>query len=120
MHHRFWGPTRDKLRAGSLLIVNSTLFEGELDRDAHRVFEVPASEIATGISGPMGASMVAIAAYAKLTGLVELDSLVEAMTSSLPPYRRQHLASNTELLRAGDALFDAAAVPAWEAVEGAA
>jgi 2-oxoglutarate ferredoxin oxidoreductase subunit gamma len=120
MHHRFWGPTQAKLRKGSLLLVNSTLFEAELDRDLHRVFEVPASEIATGISGPMGASMVAIAAYAKLTGLVELDSLVEAMTSSLPPYRRQHVESNTELLRAGFALFDAVEVPAWEAVEGAA
>jgi len=120
MHHRFWSPTLKKLQRGSLLLVDSTLFEAELDREAHRVFEVPASEIATGISGPMGASMVAIAAYAKLTGLVELDSLVEAMTRSLPPYRRQHIASNSKLLRSGFAFFDAADVPAWEAVEGAA
>jgi len=122
MHHRFWAPTRGKLQRGSLLLVNSTLFEAEdeLERELLRVFEVPASEIATGISGPMGASMVAIAAYARLTGIVELDSLVEAMTSSLPPYRRQHVTSNTELLRAGFAFFDASEVPAWEAVEGAA
>ncbi len=120
LHHRFWQPIRAKLAAGSLLVVNSTLFEEDLDSGRYRSFEVPATQIADDHGNKAGASMVAIGGYAKLTGLVALESLIEAMRSSLPAYRQQHADVNEKLLRAGFAHFAAVEVPAWEALDGVA
>jgi Pyruvate/2-oxoacid:ferredoxin oxidoreductase gamma subunit len=96
------------------------LFEGELDRSRYRVFEIPATDLAAGLGLPMAASMVMAGAYAGVTGLVELDSVIAGMRESLPPYRQQHAAGNERAIRVG---FDATedngsrlAAPAWEAV----
>jgi Pyruvate/2-oxoacid:ferredoxin oxidoreductase gamma subunit len=117
IHHRFFEPIRRKLRPGALLLRNSTLFDAPVDRDAHRVFDVPATEIASRIHSAMGASMVAIGAYAKLTAIVGLDSLVDAMRSSLPPYRQQHADSNAKLLAAGFEVFEKPEFPLWQEAE---
>ena len=119
VHHQFWEPTRAKLRPGSIVCVNSSLFGGDLDRGDWRVFEVPATEIATSLGGRLAAALVLTAAFARLTGLVGLESLQAGLRESLPPYRRQHLELNAKALQAG---FDAVAriaAPAW-AVEAAA
>ncbi len=65
----------------------------------------------------MALSMILVGAFASLTGLVGLDSLVAGMSEAMPSYRRQHIATNEKALRAG---FDAAprgAAPAWSAGE---
>ncbi|MBW2268109.1 MAG: 2-oxoacid:acceptor oxidoreductase family protein [Deltaproteobacteria bacterium] len=120
LHHLFWQPVRAKLPAGALLLVNSTLFEEALEPGHYRLFEVPATQIADEHGSKAGASMVAIGGYAKLTGIVAIESLIEAMRSSLPAYRQQHAEVNEALLRVGFAHFDAVEVPAWEVLEGAA
>ncbi len=117
MHHEYWESLRSKLRPGGLVLVNSTLFEGRLDRDAQRVIDVPATELAAGVGSPLSAAMVLIGAYAAVTGLVEFGSLIRAMEQSLPPYRKQHVQTNAKALRAG---FDSApqgAAPAWPAAD---
>lgn len=113
MHHAFWEPQRAKLRPGAVVVLNASLFQGEIDRARHRVFDIEATRIATELGSPLAASLVLVAAYAALTGLVRVESLVEAMADSVPPYRRQHLEGNERALRAG---FDAVAgplAPAW-------
>ncbi len=114
MHHEFWEAMRAKLYAGSLVVVNSSLFEGEVDRDAHRVFEIPATRVASDLGSPLAASMVLIGAYAGLTGLVAFESLADAMEETLPPYRRQHAPTNVKALRAGFDGVPHGEVPAWE------
>jgi 2-oxoglutarate ferredoxin oxidoreductase subunit gamma len=117
MHHEYWETLRSKLRPGGLVLVNSTLFEGRLDREAQRVIDVPATELAAGVGSSLAAAMVLVGAYAAVTGLVGFDSLVRAMEESLPPYRSQHIQTNAKALRAG---FDAVpqdVVPAWPTVE---
>ncbi|MEE8475540.1 MAG: 2-oxoacid:acceptor oxidoreductase family protein [Myxococcota bacterium] len=117
MHHEYWETLRSKLRPGGLVLVNSTLFEGHLDREAQRVIDVPATELAAGVGSSLAAAMVLVGAYAAVTGLVGFDSLVRAMEESLPPYRSQHIQTNAKALRAG---FDAVpqdVVPAWPTVE---
>jgi len=118
MHHQFWGPAQARMRPGAVVVVNHPVFAAEIDRRAHRVFEVPAVEIATRIGSPLAASMVLVAAHARITGLVGLEALVAGMRESVPPYRRQHVEANEKALRAG---FEAAApaVPAWAASEAA-
>jgi Pyruvate/2-oxoacid:ferredoxin oxidoreductase gamma subunit len=120
MHHKFWAPLSGKLKSGGVAMINSSLFEGDLDHARYRVFEVPATDLAAELGVPMAASMVMAGAYAAVTGLVEVESVIEGMRESLPPYRQQHAAGNERAIRAG---LDAAqrngsrlAAPAWEAV----
>ncbi len=113
MHHAFWEPLRKKLRPRAVVILNSTLFEGAVDREAQCVFDVPATRIATELGNPLAGALVLIGAYAGLTDLVGVDSLVRAMRESVPAYRRQHVADNEKALRAGFASLEANAAPAW-------
>ena len=119
MHHQFWPPLRAKLRPRAVVVLNSSIFEGEVDRRAHRVFEVPATELAAKLGSPMAASMVATGAFARLTGLVRLDSLLAGMRESVPSYRRQHLELNERALRTGFDAVPGAAASAWAAEEAA-
>ena len=64
--------------------------------------------------------MVLVAAYAGLTGLLAVDSLVEAMRECVPAYRRQHLEANEKALRAGFGSVAWNAAPAWAEEETAA
>ncbi len=114
VHHSFWEPTRARLAPGAVLVVNESLFEGDLDRTSLRVFDVPATRIANEVGSPLAASLVLVGAYASLTALVGLESLVEAMRHSLPAYRRQHAEGNEKALRAGFEAVPAAAAPAWQ------
>jgi len=113
MHHQYWDSLRAKLRPSAAVVVNSPLFEGEVDRTVHRVFEVDATGTANALGSVLAASMVITGAYAAITGLVSLDALVAAMRDSLPPYRRQHAELNERALRKGYELMERNVVPAW-------
>ena len=65
------------------------------------------------LQGPMGASLVFLAAFCNLTQLVKLDALIEAMRASVPSYRQQHVESNARALQSGWALLPSGAAPAW-------
>ncbi len=113
MHHDFAGPTLARLRPGSVVLVNTTVVRG-LDLDeTWQVVEVAASDLAVGVGTIVAASMVMTGAYAAVTGLVGLESLVAASTASLPPYRTQHAALNEQALRVGWASVTAGSAPAW-------
>ena len=60
MHHKFWEPMVAKLRPGAVVLVNSSLFEGDVDREAHQVIDVPVTDIAADLGNSMGASMVMV------------------------------------------------------------
>ena len=53
MHHKFWEPMVAKLRPGAVVLVNSSLFEGEVDREAHQVFDVPVTDMAADLGNSM-------------------------------------------------------------------
>lgn len=113
MHHDYSGPTLARLRPGSVVMLNSTVFERAIDRDAYVVVDVPATSVAVDLGNIMAASMVMVGAYSAVTSLVPLDALVDAVTGALPSYRARHVALNQDALRAG---FDAAPdvrVEAW-------
>lgn len=101
MHDKFWEPVARKLRDGALVCVNDATFETPLDGDRHRVVRVPATDLATELGNPMGASMVMAGAFAALSDLVGHEALVEGMRASIPPYRSQHIEANEIALRAG-------------------
>lgn len=105
MHHDYVEPTLRRLRPGSVVLRNSTVYEGEVDVDGVELHDVPATELAVRVGNIMTASMVMTGAHARVTRLVGLDALEAAVAQALPPYRAKHVALNVAALRAG-----------WEAV----
>ena len=116
MHHDFSEPTRAKLRPGSLVLVNTTVFEGTFDPTEYRVVEVPATDLAVDLGNIMTASMIMLGVYAAVTGIVALASLDAAVTESLPAYRTQHVARNVAAIGAGFAFAPRDLAPAWTEV----
>ena len=118
MHHDYWGFVRDRLRPGSVVLVNTTVFRGDLERDGLHVVDLAATDLAVDVGNIMAATVVMVGALSALSGLVSLDSLVAAVPEALPPYRTKHIAVNQDALRAGFAAVTPGTVPAW-ATEGA-
>ena len=116
MHHDYVEPTLGRLRAGSVVLVNSTLFDRSLDRDDCTVIGLPATGLAVDAGNIMVASMVMLGAYAATTDIVSMESLADAVAASLPSYRTQHVALNVSALRAGFDAVPRGAAPAWEQV----
>jgi Pyruvate/2-oxoacid:ferredoxin oxidoreductase gamma subunit len=122
MHHEHAGPTCRRLHPDGVLLVNSTVVGDRLAAVAEQgtgpgaptVVEVPATELAGEVGSLMAASMVMLGAYAAVTGLVGLPSLVSALPEALPSYRRQHIESNEAALRAGHEAAPAGLAPAWQ------
>lgn len=100
MHGRYWPGVAARLRPGGLAVVNTTV-AGTLDPDGFEVVDVPAGDIAAGLGSQMAAGFVLLGAYAAVTGMAGLESLVAAMKELVPPYRTQHVALNEAALRAG-------------------
>jgi Pyruvate/2-oxoacid:ferredoxin oxidoreductase gamma subunit len=116
MHHEHAGPTCRRLLGDGVVLVNSTVVGdrvAELGLEAPTVVEVPATELAGEAGSLMAASMVMLGAYAAVTGLVGLGSLVSALPEALPSYRRQHVESNEAALRAGHDVVAPGLAPAW-------
>ncbi len=101
MHHRYWPGVAERLRAGGIAVVNSSVANEEITAPGVRIVPVAAGEVAVEVGSAMAAGFVLLGAFAALTGLAETDSLVEAMRQLVPPYRTQHLAVNEAALRAG-------------------
>ena len=115
MHHDYSAPTLAKCRPGSIVFVNSSVFEGDLDRDAWNVVDVPAMDMAVDLGNALLGSMVITSAFARATGLVDLKSLRLAVTGALPSYRERLVAANIAALELGWQHVDAPLTDAWSA-----
>ncbi len=116
MHHEFWEPLHRRLSPGSVVFVNTTVFEGDVDWSPFLLIEVPATDLAIDAGNVQAASMVMSGAYAAATGLVGIDSLIDAVERSLPSYRAQHRALNVAALEVGHDSVATGLAPAWDAV----
>ena len=112
MHPKFWDEVRVRLRPGAVVVANGDLLEG-LEVPDGQVVAVPVNRMAVELEAPLSAGFILLGAYAAVTGLVGLESLVAAMRQLVPPYRTQHLAANEAALRAGHDAYPEVVVPAW-------
>jgi Pyruvate/2-oxoacid:ferredoxin oxidoreductase gamma subunit len=119
MHHAHGGPTRVRLRPGSLVLINATVFDEPIDSEAYTVVGIPATDRAIDIGNILTASMVMLGAYSAATSIVALDSLTAAVAGALPSYRVQHANVNVTALEAGFAIAPRDIAPAWDAVPAA-
>jgi Pyruvate/2-oxoacid:ferredoxin oxidoreductase gamma subunit len=113
MHQDYWGSTRDRLRDGSVVLVNTTLFSEPFEATGWIVVQVPATDIAVDVGSVAAASLVLLGAYAATTRLVRLESLTEALPRALPVYRHRSLALSAAALAAGAAHVTPGLAPAW-------
>jgi Pyruvate/2-oxoacid:ferredoxin oxidoreductase gamma subunit len=120
LHHLFWPHERDRLRPGGIVVVDSSVFRGDVGAPDSTVIPVPATELATEAGFSQAGAMVALGAFAAATAIVTLESLTEAAFEVLPSYRAQHAEKNARALRVGWELVEAPLVPAWPAELGSA
>jgi 2-oxoglutarate ferredoxin oxidoreductase subunit gamma len=113
MHHEYWPSVRDRLSPHSVVMLNSSVFTGAVDRSDLLVVDVPATELAGQVGNVMAATMVMAGAYAAATGLVAVESLAETVADALPPYRSQHRILNQNAVRAGAAAVARRVAAAW-------
>jgi 2-oxoglutarate ferredoxin oxidoreductase subunit gamma len=113
-------PSLDKfepnLRAGGLLLINSSLINRDAKRDDLRVVRIAANEVANELGNPRGANMVALGAYVGATGAVSLEEIESVMKETFAS-KPKVIESNLEALRRGyelgkKAAEDAAPEPA--------
>jgi len=92
-----------KAERGGVLVVNSSLVTAPPAWDGVRLLNVPATALAEELGEPMGASMVALGAFAAATGLVAGDSLAAALDVVVPAHRRAHVERDRRCLARGAA-----------------
>lgn len=113
MDPAYWEMIRPDLMPGAVVVVNSSLFHLDVDVPQARVFAVPAMDLAAELGAPMSAGFVMLGAFAAVTGLVEVGSVVGAMRQIVPPYRTQHIEANERAIQEGAAAVPRLAAPAW-------
>jgi 2-oxoglutarate ferredoxin oxidoreductase subunit gamma len=115
MHHEFWPAVRDRLVDDCVVVVDRSVFKGELDFAKGMVVEIEATGVATEMGNSRGGAMVALGALAAATGLVDLAHLEEAAYEVLPSYRAEHAKANADAIAAGFALVSQPAASVWSA-----
>lgn len=125
MHHEFAPATLARLRPQGLLVLNTSVVTADVLPPVPagvRTAAIPASELAIELGSPAAATMVALGAYAAVTGILDIEELVDTLPEALPSYRRQHVAGNAGALRAGAAAAAGYGIldPAWPAATRAA
>lgn len=92
----------DRVRPGGVCLVNSTLVDSSaLSRDDIELIEIPMNDIAADLGDLRMVNMVALGAYAELTGAVELSSLAAALKEALPERNHRFIPANVEAIEAG-------------------
>ena len=91
---------QNQLQSGGLLFVNSSLVAADISRGDIDIVEVPANAIAEDLGSARSANMVMLGAFTRKTNVVSLDSLIEALKSTLKN-KQKLLAVNKSALSAG-------------------
>jgi len=101
MHGHHSEEALSKIRPDGFLLTNKRLVKSAVHQHIERVRSIDGVQIASEAGSPSAVSMVMVAAFARITGLVGIDAMVEAMSESVPSYRRERITQNEAALRAG-------------------
>ncbi len=99
-------PSLDKfqpmLQDDGVQIINSSLVDTELvDNDRVRSFMVPCNEIADKLGNTRMANMVALGAFVKATGIMELQAVIDSLENVISAHYSHLIPKNAEALQAG-------------------
>ena len=90
-----------QIKAGGLLVVNSSIIEEEVQRKDIRVVRLPGNEIAEKIGDRRMTNMVMLGALIANQPILPLEALEKALKEHLPVRHHRLLPSNYEALREG-------------------
>jgi 2-oxoglutarate ferredoxin oxidoreductase subunit gamma len=91
---------QNQIQSGGLFFINSSLVESEISRGDINIVSIPANSIAENLGSPRSANMVMLGAFIKKSGLVSLDSVIDALKSILGS-KQKLVAVNEKALKAG-------------------
>jgi len=98
---------RNKVQPRGLLVVNSSLAPvQEIGRDDVDLLAFPFNELAADMGNPRLANMIALGAYVKKSGAVEVESLKQGMEEALSERNRKFIPQNMEAIMKGCRLVD--------------
>jgi len=100
LHPLGWDKVVVRLVPRSIVVV-SELFDPLATTSDFGFYKVEAGRIAREAEAPLASGLVLLAAFARLTGCVQCQSLVDAMQDLLPSYRRHHASANADAIKAG-------------------
>ena len=89
------------LKKDGLMIINSSLINSRPARTDIKAVCVPCNEIAQQVGSPRVANLVALGAFCKLTGAVEVEGIVHAMKKVFKRAKPEMLELNKKALQAG-------------------
>jgi 2-oxoglutarate ferredoxin oxidoreductase subunit gamma len=101
MHPRYWPDVANKISPRGFVLFNENLCGPEHEGKPYRKLPIKATDMAKALGNEALAAMIMAAAYARLTGVVNLESVKAAMRELVPPYRKQRVAENERALDAG-------------------
>jgi len=103
MHGEGLPKLASKMEPGGLVVANSSLIPAPPAWPGVQSIAVPATDLAKAMGQPLGASMVALGAFAAATGLVGVESLAAAVGDVLPPHRQKLADANRAAIARGAA-----------------
>jgi 2-oxoglutarate ferredoxin oxidoreductase subunit gamma len=89
------------VRAGGVLVVNTSLVRSCSERTDITVVEVPANDLANEIGSVKIANIVLLGALLAVNPIVSLESVKQALDEHIPEHRRHIIAPNKQALERG-------------------
>jgi 2-oxoglutarate ferredoxin oxidoreductase subunit gamma len=89
------------VKPGGVLIVNSSLVTSRSKRDDIQTFYLPASDVATDMGNVRLANVLCLGALVRVTSIVPLEAVSQALDDHLPERHRNLLDLNKAVLRKG-------------------
>ena len=88
------------IQSGGLFFLNSSLVEAEIMRGDIEIVRVPANRIAEDLGNPRAANMIMLGAFARKSGLVQMESMKAALRQTLSS-KKKLIEINEKALEAG-------------------
>lgn len=91
----------NRIKAGGMLMYNSSLIERQEFRDDIRLVEVPASEIADELGNPRVANLVMAGAYIMFSKLITFEDTMKYLPEILPAKKKEMMEININAFKRG-------------------
>lgn len=89
------------VKPGGIMIINSSLVSGKVERNDVQVVEIDANDYAAKLGNAKVANMVILGAFIGLTKIVSVDSVVESLKKVIPERRHNLIPLNRQALEMG-------------------
>jgi len=107
MHDFLFSKFMPNVKPGGRLLVNTSLIDSSTLRTDCKVLGLPANKVAEDIGSVQSANMVVLGAYAAMSGIIKVESLLAALPNVFPPHRHHLIPLNEKAIRKGAELAEA-------------